>query len=390
MISAIHARSDVRPRKDKDMPNMDTTQLFTIVNAVAKQSMGTEDIDVLDTSSLVALGDAVLSSQTNTEAFLNTLVQRIGKTIISYRPYTSQLTLLDVGDMEFGQIMQKTKTQMPIAITDDTYNLVDGESLDMYVVSKPEVHQKLFVKRTPLAFMKTFQTKALKEAFTSAEAMGTFVASIYGEIRNAIELAQENLGRLTMANYMANVSAQQVYDLVTLYNKATGEVIATGETALQNEAFLRFALQKIKNVSSKMQTMSTLYNDGTEQRHTPAQLQRFVTLTDFRTALETQVDYMAFNEKYVKLASDIEVPYWQAQQSPFDIEVTGESSKEEKTIKNVVAFIHDRDALGTYRKEEEVLTTPVNARGRYYNTYYHIDNLYFNDTSENGAIFTLN
>lgn len=372
------------------MPNMDTTQLFTIVNAVAKQSMGTEDIDVLDTSSLVALGDAVLSSQTNTEAFLNTLVQRIGKTIISYRPYTSQLTLLDVGDMEFGQIMQKTKTQMPIAITDDTYNLVDGESLDMYVVSKPEVHQKLFVKRTPLAFMKTFQTKALKEAFTSAEAMGTFVASIYGEIRNAIELAQENLGRLTMANYMANVSAQQVYDLVTLYNKATGEVIATGETALQNEAFLRFALQKIKNVSSKMQTMSTLYNDGTEQRHTPAQLQRFVTLTDFRTALETQVDYMAFNEKYVKLASDIEVPYWQAQQSPFDIEVTGESSKEEKTIKNVVAFIHDRDALGTYRKEEEVLTTPVNARGRYYNTYYHIDNLYFNDTSENGAIFTLN
>lgn len=368
---------------------MDTNQLYTIVNEVAKESMGTEDIDVIDTSTLVALGDSVLSSSQNTEAFLNTLVQRIGKTIISFRPYTSKLTLLDIGDMEFGQIMQKTKTQMPIAIQDDTYNLVDGESLDMYVVSKPEVHQKLFVKRTPLAFMKTFQTKALKEAFLSAEAMGNFIASIYGEIRNAIELAQENLGRLTMANYMANASAQQKYDLVTLFNAATGESITPGITALQNPDVLRFSLQTIKNVCYSMETMSTLYNDGTEQRHTPRQLQRIASIIQFKSALETQVDYAAFNDDYVKLASDIVVPYWQAAKSPLDISVTDEDG-EEKTLENVVAFVHDRDALGTYRKEEEVLTTPVNARGRYYNTYYHIDNLYFNDYSENGVVFTLN
>lgn len=369
---------------------MDTTQLYSIVNEVAKESMGTEDIDVIDTSSLVALGDSVLSSTTNTEAFLNTLVQRIGKIIISFRPYTSKLTLLDVGDMEFGQILQKTKTQMPIAITDDTYNLVDGESLDMYVVSKPEVHQKLFVKRTPLAFMKTFQTKPLKEAFTSAEAMGNFIASIFGEIRNAIELSQENLGRLTMANYMANATAQQTYDLVTMYNTASGSDIDPGVTALQNESFLRYGLQVMKNVAYSMETMSTMYNDGTEQRHTPRQLQRIVSLVQFKSALETQVDYAAFNQDYVKLASDIIVPYWQAQQSPFDIQVTGDDAEDEKTLTNVVAFIHDRDALGTYRREEEVLTTPVNARGRYYNTYYHIDNLYFNDYSENGVVFTLN
>ncbi len=368
---------------------MDTNQLYTIVNEVAKESMGTEDIDVIDTSTLVALGDSVLSSSTNTEAFLNTLVQRIGKTIISFRPYTSKLTLLDIGDMEFGQIMQKTKTQMPIAIQDDTYNLVDGESLDMYVVSKPEVHQKLFVKRTPLAFMKTFQTKALKEAFLSAEAMGNFIASIYGEIRNAIELAQENLGRLTMANYMANATTQQKYDLVTLFNTATGESVTPGITALQNPDVLRFSLQTIKNVCYSMETMSTLYNDGTEQRHTPRQLQRIASIIQFKSALETQVDYAAFNDDYVKLASDIVVPYWQAAKSPLDISVTDEDG-EEKTLENVVAFVHDRDALGTYRKEEEVLTTPVNARGRYYNTYYHIDNLYFNDYSENGVVFTLN
>lgn len=368
---------------------MDTTQIYGIVNAVAEQTMGESAIQVVDTNSLVALGNAVLSSQQNTEAFLNTLVQRIGKTIISFRPYTSKLSLLDVGDMEFGQIMQKTKTQMPVAIVDDTWNLVDGESLDMYVVSKPEVHQKLFCKRTPFAFMKTFQTKPLKEAFLNETAMGSFIASIFGEIRNAIELSQENLGRLTMANYMANASEQQVYNMVTRYNDVYADPVPTGEKALQNESFLRFFLQTLKNVCYGMETMSSLYNDGTEQRHTPRNLQRIVSLVQLRSALETQVNYTAFHDSYVKMTSDIIVPYWQAAKSPFDIQVTDEED-EEKTISNVVAFVHDRDALGTYRREEEALTTPVNARGRYYNTYWHLDNLYYNDLSENGVVFTLN
>lgn len=367
---------------------MDTTQIYSLVNEAAKESIGTGDIDVLDTNSLVALGDSVLSSSSNTEAFLNTLVQRIGKTIISYRPYTSQLSLLDVGDMEFGQIMQKIKVKMPTAIEDDTYNLVDGESIDMYKVTKPKATQKLFVKRTPVTYTITTQRKALKEAFTSAEAMGAFIAAVFGEVRNAIELTQENLGRLTMANYIANAKTTQVYDLVTLYN-AMGHSVPTGEDALYDEAFLRFAIGKMKNISIKMSTMSELYNDGSEQRHSPIDMQRFMYLVDFMTALETQVNYAAFHDEYVRIATGIAVPYWQAAKSPFDIKVK-DAEDVEKTIENVVGFIHDRDALGTYRKEEEALTTPVNAKGRYYNTFWHLDNLYFNDLSENGVVFTLN
>lgn len=368
---------------------MDTTQIFSLVNEVARETIGTDDIDVLDTNSLVALGNSVLSSSSNTEAFLNTLVQRIGKTIISYRPYTSQLSLLDVGDMQFGQIMQKIKVKMPTAIEDDTYNLVDGESIDMYKVTKPEATQKLFVKRTPVTYTITTQRKALKEAFVSADAMGAFIAAVFGEVRNAIELTQENLGRLTMANYIANAKTNQVYNLVTLYNSTTGSTTPTGEPALYDEAFLRFAIGKMKNISTKMSTMSELYNDGSEQRHSPLEMQRFMYLVDFMTALETQVNYAAFHDEYVKTATGIAVPYWQAAKSPFNLKVT-DAEDSEKTIENVVAFIHDRDALGTYRKEEEALTTPVNAKGRYYNTFWHLDNLYFNDLSENGVVFTLN
>lgn len=369
---------------------MDTEQIYSLVNEVAEQSMGVSDIDVCDTNSLVALGDTVLNSSSNTEAFLNTLVQRIGKTIISFRPYTSQLTLLDVGDMEWGQIMQKVKTDMPVAIADPTYDLIDGESIDMFKVHKPVSKQKLFVKRTPVRYCITTQRKPLKEAFLSTEAMGNYIASVFGEVRNAIELSQENLGRLTMANYMINAdTTKQCVNLVTQYNTLTGETLPTGMSALMDEAFNRYAISVIKNISMKMSTMSQIFNGEDAQRHTPYEYQRFVYLVDFMTALETQVEYAAFNDQYVKLTTGIAVPYWQSIESSEEVKGTNEDD-EETTLTNVVAFLHDRDALGTYRKEEEALTTPVNSAGRYYNTDWHVDNLYFNDMSENGIYFTLN
>ena len=367
----------------------ETTQIYELVNEIVAETMGSTDIDVCDTNSLVALGNSVLSSSSNTEAFLNTLLQRIGKTIISYRLYTSQLSLLEVGDMEWGQIMQKIKVDMPTAEADPTYDLVDGESIDMYKVHKPKAHQKLFVKRTPVDYSITTQRKALKEAFTSAEAMGNFQTAVYGEVRNAIELGQEDLARLTMGNFIANVNqSKQRIKLTSIYNDKFGTSIPDGLDGLMDEKFDRWVIATIKNIAFKMQTMSTLYNKDEFQRHTPLDMQRFVYLVDFMTALETNVNYAAFNDQYVQLASGVAVPYWQSAQDADKIMVTNEA-EEQFLCSNVVAFIHDRDALGTYRKEEEALTTPVNSKGRYYNTDWHVDNLYFNDMSENGIYFTL-
>ena len=367
----------------------ETTQIYELVNEIVAETMGATDIDVCDSNSLVALGNTVLSSSSNTEAFLNTLVQRIGKTIISYRPYTSQLYLLEVGDMEWGQIMQKIKVDMPTAEADPTYDLVDGESIDMYKVHKPKAHQKLFVKRTPVDYSITTQRKALKEAFTGAEAMGNFQTAVYGEVRNAIELGQEDLGRLTMANFIANCDGtKQRVKLTSIYNDKFGTDIPDGIDGLMDEKFARWVIATIKNIAFKMQTMSVLYNKDEFQRHTPLEMQRFVYLVDFMTALETNVNYAAFNDQYVQLASGIAVPYWQSAQDADKIMVTDEN-EDQFLCSNVIAFIHDRDALGTYRKEEEALTTPVNSKGRYYNTDWHVDNLYFNDMSENGVYFTL-
>ena len=374
---------------------MDTNQIYSIVNAVCQETMGESALVATDTASLVAMGNAILSSSTNTEAFIDTLVQRIGRTMISYRPYRSKLGLMAVSDMTMGAIMQKIKVKMPTAVEDVTTQLIDGQSIDQYIVSKPRATQKLFVKRTPYTFYITIQKKWLREAFVSESAMGSFIAAIYGEVENKLELSQENLARLCMANFMATISTNtnRVINLVTEYNAVATSPV-TAASALYSEAFLRYALGRMNNISKKMETMSVLYNDGTETRHTPKGDQRFVSLVDFQTALETQVQWAAFHEEYVKKQNGIEVPYWQAAQSPMNINlvIEGDDPEQEEstTLSNIVAFIHDRDALGTYRKEVEVATTPLNARGLYTNQFWHMNDLYFNDITENGIIFTLN
>ena len=375
---------------------MDTNQIYSIVNDVAKETMGESALVATDTASLVAMGNAVLTSSTNTECFIDTLVQRIGRTIISYRPYKSKLGLLAVSDMTMGAILQKIKVKMPTAVEDVTTQLIDGQSVDQYVISKPKATQKLFVKRTPYTFYITIQKTWLREAFTSESAMGSFISAIYGEVENALELSQENLARLCMANFMATISTDtnRVVNLVTDYNTASGRSVPTGENAMLDEAFLRYSLGRMNNISKKMQTMSVLYNDGTETRHTPIADQRFVSLVDFQTALETQVQWAAFHEQYVEKQNGIEVPYWQGAKSPLDIDlvIEGDDPEQEEstTLSNIVAFIHDRDALGTYRKDVDVATTPLNARGMYTNQFWHMNDLYFNDVTENGIIFTLN
>ena len=97
--------------------NMSTVnQIYTLVNEVAKQTFGESAITVKDTSTLVALGDKVLSSDKDTDKFAKSLVDRIGRTIFSIRRYNAS------GDdglvkepFEYGCIVQKIYVDLPEA-----------------------------------------------------------------------------------------------------------------------------------------------------------------------------------------------------------------------------------------------------------------------------------
>ena len=371
---------------------MTTEQIYGLVNTVNAEAFGHSAIVVTDTSSLISLGNTVLSSSTNTEAFLNTLAQRIGRTILRFREYRNKLGDMVLNDFEYGAILQKIKVHMPEAEQDDSYDLIDGNTVDHYTIAKPSVDQKLFVTRTPYQFHITIQRVHLKEAFLTPEAMGSFIGIVFGEVRNAIEISLENLGRVTLATAAAEYSSSREVALVTDFNTEYNPTPAlTAAEALHNEEFLRYAIMRMTSLIDMMQDASELYNDGTMITFTPREDIRMKVVSEFQRRIESNVLYAAFNEKFVDIPEGYKtINFWQAAQSPYDVNITRPSDQTATTVNNVVAILYDRDAMGVYKIDEEILTTPVNAAGMYYNQYWHEKQLRFIDLSENGVIFTLN
>lgn len=374
---------------------MTTQQIYALVNAVNSQAFGKTALAVTDLAGLVSLGNTVLSSNTNTEAFLNTLAQRIGRTIIDYRKYTNKLRGLVIDDFEYGAILQKIKIRMPEAEDDESYDLTDGQSVDHYKVSKPDVIQKLFVSRTPYQFHITIQREHLKEAFLSEVAMGSFISGVFGEVQNAIEKSLEDLGRSCINNFFAE--STKAVNLVTAYNtemQLSGtDAIPAGIGALHTKEFVNYAMARINETIDKLEDMTSLFNDGTVERFTPAGEQRILVNSIFMRRAETVTQYAAFHDKFVNIdGAVVKTNFWQSSRAgeELDINIKRSSDGTAVNIENIIGCIHDRDALGIYKLQEDVLTSPVNAAGMYYNTYWHEKQLWFNDLSENFVYFTLN
>lgn len=369
---------------------MAVKQIYDIVNSVNSQTMGVKDLTVVDEQGLISLGETVLTTNGLADTWLNSLAQRIGKTIISFREYKSKYSDMVLDSMQWGNIVQKIKVSMPLATEDESYSLVNGKSVDMYKVANPKVTQSFFTTETPYQFYVTVKRTQLEEAFTSEGAMNGFIGAIYGEVQNAIELSLEGLARNCINNFIAErfASGKSYFNLLKMYNDETNKAL-TVNTCLHDKEFLAYCVSRINLISKYMENMTQIYNDGTQKRHTPKSLQHLRVLEDFESRLETVVQYQAFRDGYVKLNNYHTTSFWQSIKKPDAINITTASKGTSLTQSGIMAVLYDRDALGLYKKDSWNSTTPFNSAGGYYNTYYHHKELYFNDLSENFVVFYL-
>lgn len=387
-------------------------QIYTIVNEVAQQAMGSTSIAVVDNTGLIALGNTVLGSDATKNNFINALTDRIGRTIVSFRAYHSHFPEFERDSIEWGNILQKLKIAMPQAEKDESYDLVDGTSVDQYKINKAKVNQLLFTTETPWQTHITVHLDALEKAFIDSNAMGSFISGMFGEVQNRIELAMENLSMDCLNNYICEIEARKSnapnrrIALLTEYKDKTGiDYTEEPEKALEDEKFLKYVVKRINSISSTMEYMTkSLYADTGENsaldsdiysRHTPKSEQKLVLHMELDNALKTDVNAKAFNMGQVALDIPFKtVPFWQSTQSPTNISVKVASGAPidvpaDVTLSGVMGILYDREAMGTFKNKYTSLTSPINAAGKYYNVFYHMITMYYNDLTENAVIFLL-
>ena len=379
---------------------MTVNQIYGIVNSVAMQMYGDKAVQITDVAGLISLGDSIMSSATDKDNFLNTLVDRIGRTIISQRAYSVQVSGLINDAFTFGAIMQKIYIDPIQASQSQQWNLTQGGTVDQYIIAKPTVKQKLFKTRNTWAVTITIPDFQLSSAFTSATEMAAFIDAIFLSMRNSMEIYLEGMAEMCYANMIGERivhtqlnNGHTVIDLLAMYNSLMQTALSTS-AAMMNTEFLKFASITINLFVKRMGKMSSIYNSEGYKRFTPQDKMRVTMLADFTSAVTSYLQSNTYHDELVALPKYTEVAYWQgigAGQSGFDNTGTvAIRTSDGYTVmqQHVICMLSDEEAIGlTYDNRRS--KSAYNASGEYTNFFEKADMGYFNDLSENAVVFTV-
>ena len=376
-------------------------QIYLLVNDSAKEAIGSKAITAKDTGTLVSLGNQVLSSTENKDAFYKALTDRIGRTVIAVRAYTPKARAVKRDEMDWGIIYQKISFKLNNASENGTWNTVtQADPFD--VEPQTEAVETLFSKMGTYTYEDSIPDTQLFTAFTSAERMGAFISGIYVNMDNALKLAEDNLANLAVNTYIAGAlikgKATQKRNLLAEYNTATGETL-TVANCLRNADFLKFASREIKTVISNMEKFSVLYNASIDiPRFTPSDKLVVEILGQFASATASYLESNTYHKELVALPMYEEVAYWQGSGESFSfndvstISIVNESLATEGnatgtiTQSGVIAFVHDVDAVASTimnRRSNSI----YNPRAERFNIFEKADKGFAVDLTENGVVF---
>ena len=373
----------------------DVKQIYSILNDVAKQSLGTGAIAVVDTQSFISLGDRVLKSDTDTENFLSKLTDRIAKTVYSVRNYTGINKNLMREPFDYGVIVQKIHVEMPEAKENNAWKIGEQGYTPTYApVIKPTVSQKLFNKLSTWEIDVTIPDFMLKTAFLNESSMATFIDAIFTAMNNAMVMCADNNANLIRANFIGNKihsgKATQSINLLTQYNTLTNANL-TVASCLRDVDFLKWATMQISLWTKRMRVMSKLFNEDSNSKFTSGEYLVLDVLQDFASSTATFLQSDTYHKELVALPMYNEVPYWQGSGETFAFADTSKISVKidgtnEVTQGGIIAVAYDYNAIGTTINEPRS-TTERNNKDEYTNYYNKATIGCFNDLGENGIVF---
>lgn len=393
---------------------MEMKQVAEFTNSVVQEVLGETTVVQEDLSNVVDIGTEIFNANAF-DAYVKTLVNHIGKVVFVDRPYSGSAPSVLMDGWEYGSVLEKISSEMPAAVENPSWDLVDGQSYDPHVFNQPKASAKFFNKRTTFEIDRSILERQVKQSFSNAQQLNAFISMLLNETEKALTVRMDALIMRTINNMILETvlnsypvttagtapvltgsSTVKAVNLLYMYNQRFSTTL-TAEEAITDPAFIRYAAFQIGLYSDRLTRISTLFNVGGKQRFTPRELQHIVYLSEFVRAADAYLQSDTFHENFTRLTNGESVPYWQGSGSDYTFASTGqingipvsEEGKETPTpvvVKNVLAVIFDRDALGVSNLDRRV-TTQWNAKAEFTNYFYKQDAGYFNDLNENCVVF---
>lgn len=404
---------------------------YAIMNMLVKQATGQTDIAAVDTSSFISAGETVQA--TGTENVLNSIGIVMGRLLVAARPYTAKLQIINALNTEmYTNRMRKIsyyarENEAAGFVNTDLFtnfqqgydngtNPVDNaakSTSSMWKQNLPVVLEMNFAGSDVWQKSQTITREQLRIAFRGEDEFMRFMDGAATEVGNDIASNREAFNRMIILNKIASVydmtasMPNSAVNLTSAFNTKYGTSYTSAELRTTYlEQFLKFFVSEFKLASDYMEERSSLYhwspaktvNDVsyTLLRHTPKDRQRAIMYTPLFTEARANVLPDIFNPQYLPIEQYEGVTYWQDIKTPAQIDVTpaivdtatGEQTKgAEVNIPYVVGILYDVDGMMSDYQLDDALSTPMEARKRYYNIWYSFARNGIIDNTENSIIF---
>ena len=402
------------------MNDMTINQAATVLTEVVKQATGQTAIGSIATpEDFTAVAQTAL--KTGRDPIFNQISQMWTDTIFAVRPNQRPVSTLRMEIGRFGNAVRKLSPVAKQMVDDESFlwpvaynstktgkEMGNGESVDMWKISKQETLQTNFYGTFVYQQSYTTFRDQLDNAFTSPEQFARFNAMHMTERENDRVRYEAAIARGIQANLIGAIvdekQAGRVIHLVTEYNAETGLTL-TAQSVYHPDnyaPFMRWVWAKIKSTIRLMGSDSQLYQtviDGKPiLRHTSPDNMRVAIYAKAYDQMETMVMSESYHDNYLKGVTFEAIPYWQSIENPDSVSITpvytGTNGAVKKAAENVqqagiFALLHDVDALGYCFTNVIDATTPLNTRGLYWNTDVHARCKTIMDNTEKAVVMLL-
>ena len=228
--------------------------------------------DSLD--SVRAIGSILMEYPALQNEFLNALVNRIGRVIVTSKMFSNPWNIFKKGMLEFGETIEEVFVELAKPFEYDPAVAED----EVFKREIPDVRASFHILNYQKFYKTTVQREQLRQAFLTWDGVTDLITKIINSM-------------YTGANYDEFL----VMKYLVAVNILNGRLKAVQIADTSNPANLKSAVGSIKAVSNGMEFMTTNYNVAGVHTFTEKTDQYIILTSDFDATIDVEVLASAFN-----------------------------------------------------------------------------------------------
>ena len=320
-----------------------------ILNAIRAGASSTyqERIPVATQENITKVGNAMLNYEATQNEFLNALVNRIARVIITSKSYQNPLRRFKKGILEYGETVEEIFVNIAKA---NNFDPVKAET-DLYKRVIPDV-DAVFHRMNYQNFYKvTISNEQLRQAFLSTQGISDLVGYIIDSLYTGSEFDEFTIMKQLIVDGVNNGK---------LYPVTIPEPDADNAKSI---------VTTIKAISNSLEFMSSKYNAMGVLTHSAKSRQILILDTKFDAMIDVEVLASAFNKEKAEFMGQRVL-----------IDDFG-------SLTGVYAALVDEDWFMVFDNWFG-FTENYNGQGLYWNYFYHVWKTFSTSPFANAIVFT--